>query len=453
MTTIAPRPNIVFIHCHDLGTYLHAYGVQSVHSSNLDRLAHEGVLFEHSFCTAPQCSPSRASLFTGRYPHNNGVMGLTHSNFAWDLNPDETHLAAYLREAGYSTTCIGTVHEGRQTPQSWGYDSYLPAHWGDEVADTATAHLAALDDAQTDAPFYLYVGFIEPHRLPVQGELPGDHTFLHPTAGYGPDASRGVEVPGYLKDTPGTRQELAELQGMVRWVDGQIGRILDAVYAASFNTNTLIIFTTDHGYAMPRAKCNLYDPGIAVALILRYPDRAGWTGGRRIQAMISNIDIVPTLLDLLDVPIPDKIQGVSLLRALDGEDCTPRRTYFGELTYHGYYDPKRCVRTERYKLIANFSTAPAFMDPSQSWRPRSDTVVPENHATAFHPSLELYDLSTDPWELNNLAVDEAWAEVRQAMMRSLYRHMVLTEDPLLNGAVTSPQHTLTQSLLHNSLET
>ena len=377
-------------------------------------------------------------------------MGLTHASFAWDLNPHEKHLAAYLRDAGYRTTCIGTVHEGRQAPQSWGYDTYLPALLGDKVADTAINFIEEEVASQSDVPFYLYAGFIEPHRLPVNGELPGDHTFLHPTAQYGPDVSSSVSIPGYLKDTPGTRHELAELQGMVGWVDEQIGRILDSIYASELNQNTLIIFTTDHGYAMPRAKCNLYDPGIAVALIIRYPGRTGWTGGRRIAAMISNIDVLPTLLDLLDIPIPDKVQGVSLLRVLDGEDCQARKTFFGELTYHDYYDPKRCIRTDRYKLIANFSSAPAFMDASQSWRPRSDTLVPENHAAAYHPSIELYDLVSDPWELDNLAESEVWAEVRLSLMRALYRHMVISEDPLLQGAVKSPQHTLTQSLLEES---
>lgn len=443
---MAERPNIVLIHCHDLGTYLGTYGVTSVNSPNLDRFAAQGVLFERSFCTAPQCSPSRASLFTGRYPHNNGVMGLTHSTFAWDLNPDEKHLASYLHDAGYRTECVGVVHEGRQSPTSWGYDTYHPARWGNEVAQTAIETLSALIDAPDNRPFFLYAGFIEPHRLPGHGELPGDHTFLHPEADYGPDTSRGIDIPGYLKDTPGTREELAELQGMVQWVDAQIGRILDAVYASPASDNTLILFTTDHGYAMPRAKCNLYDPGIAVALMVHYPKR-GWTGGRRIASMISNIDVLPTLLDALDIPIPDCVQGVSFLRALDGEDCSPRQTYYGELTYHDYYDPKRCVRTDRYKLIANFSTAPAFMDPSQSWRPRSDTVVPENRAAAYHPSFELYDLDHDPWELMNLAEDAAWTEVKHSLMRSLYRQMVLTNDPLLQGAVTSPQHRLTQSLL------
>lgn len=445
------RPNIVLIHCHDLGTFLGAYEVSTVRSPNLDRLANEGVLFAHSFCTAPQCSPSRASLFTGRYPHNNGVMGLVHANFAWDLNPDEKHLAAYLRETGYRTSCVGTVHEGRAGPLAWGYEAFHRARWADEVADVAIAQLESLAHDAEAQPFYLYAGFIEPHRLPAgKGELPGDHTFLHPVAEYGPDTTLGVDVPGYLKDTPGTRQELAELQGMVHWVDAQIGRILDAIQASPVAANTLVVFTTDHGYAMPRAKCNLYDPGIAVALILRLPSREGWHGGRRVEPMISNMDVLPTLLDLIGLPIPDTVQGASFQPLLDGEGEAPRDTFYGELTYHDYYDPKRCIRTDRHKLIANFSSAPAFMDPSQMWRPRADTVVPENHAAAYHPHLELYDLREDPWELRDLAEDREWAEVRQNLMRRLYAHMVETEDPLLQGAVTCPQHRVTQALLEEA---
>jgi arylsulfatase A-like enzyme len=451
MTQPAQRPNIVLIHCHDLGTYLHSYGVATVRSPNLDRLAAEGVLFERSFCTAPQCSPSRASLFTGRYPHNNGVMGLTHATFAWDLNPDEQHLAAYLSEAGYKTIGVGVVHEGRQSPTSWGYQDYHPAHWGDEVADVAVAQLDALEAQPPDGPFYLYAGFIEPHRLPLaESDPPHEHGFLHPEADYGPDRTLGVEVPGYLKDTPSTREELAELQGMIHWVDAQIGRILDAVRRSTFDKETLILFTTDHGYAMPRAKCNLYDPGIAVALLARLPSRAGWHGGRRIPTMISNIDVLPTLLDLLDLPIPEKVQGVSFKGVLDGGTAAPRETYFGELTYHDYYDPKRCIRTDHYKLIANFSSAPFYMDPSQSWRPRSDTVEPENRAVAYHPHIELYDLEADPWELDNLADRDEVAGVQTALMQQLYRHMVTTADPLLDGAVTSPQHRITQTLLEET---
>ncbi len=453
MSRESARPNIVLIHCHDLGTYLGAYGVPTVRSPNLDGFAERGVLFTQSFCTAPQCSPSRASLFTGRYPHNNGVMGLAHASFAWDLSPDETHLAAYLRDAGYRTHCVGTVHEGRGGPLSWGYQALHPAHWGDEVADVAIEQLEKLVSDTEAGPFYLYAGFVEPHRLPSgTGELPGDHTFLHPVADYGPDRSLGVKVPGYLKDTPGTREELAELQGMVHWVDAQIGRILDAVESSSVSDDTLVIYTTDHGYAMPRAKCNLYDPGVAVALMLRLPSREGWYGGRHVDGMISNVDVLPTLLDLLGLPIPECIQGKSFRPFLDGQGNTPREVHYGELTYHDYYDPKRCIRTDRHKLIANFASAPAFMDPSQTWRPRADTVVPENHAAAYHPYLELYDLQEDPWELRNVAEDPAFADTRRDLLRRLHTHMVETEDPLLHGAITCPQHHVTQALLEEAAE-
>lgn len=440
------RPNLIIFHCHDLGQFLHCYGVKTVRTPNFDRFAEQGVRFARSFCTQPGCSPSRASLFTGRYPHNNGVMGLTHANFAWDLRPEEKHLAQFLKEAGYTTVAVGVIHETRSGAKRCGYDKHIPKAKAAEGTAAALEELKRL--AAGPKPFFLYAGFIEPHRLhypkdggPMSGLVGFPGPYLQP------DDALGVEVPGYLRDTPGTREELAGLQGAVRHVDEQFGRWLQTIHELGLETNTLVIATTDHGIAMPRAKCNLYEPGLQIAFLLRYPARKGWHGGIVRHEMISNIDVLPSILELIGIPIPANVQGRSFAPLLDGRPYRPRDAIFGELTYHGYYDPARSIRTDTHKLIAYFSTAPAFQDPSQQWRPKSDPVTPENPATAFHPHLELYDLTRDPWEQVDLAKKPEYASVRNELVHRLYQHMVETDDPLLRGAVASPHHETTLKLL------
>lgn len=440
-------PNILIVHCHDLGQYLHCYGVETVQTPNLDAFAAEGVRFSRSFCTSPSCSPSRAAIFTGRYPHSNGVMGLCHATFAWDLHPGERHLAQILREAGYTTAAVGVIHETRSGAARCGYQSYDPPSQATQATDAAIARLAQLRD--DDRPFLLAVGFIEPHRLPAFGaDPPGEHGFT--PAWIKADSALGTQVPGYLRDTPGTRQELAELQGAVRHVDTQFGRLMTALDELGLKQDTLVIFTTDHGVAMPRAKCSLYDPGIGVAFMLRLPARRGWHGGVTQSALVSNVDYLPMLLNLLELPIPSEVQGRSLMALLDNAPYSARDEIFAEMTYHDYYDPRRCIRTATHKLIANFTTAPFFMDPSQSWRPRSDTTSPPNRAMAYHPHIELYDLRSDPWEQQNLADKPEHAAIQRELLRRLHRHLVETADPILAGAVTGPHHRAAQAYLEQA---
>jgi len=444
-----PRPNILLLHCHDLGQFLHCYGVKTVQTPNLDRLAAEGVRFSRSFCTNPGCSPSRASIFTGRWPHSNGVMGLCHANFAWDLNPGERHLAQILREAGYTTAAVGILHETASGYKRCGYERHLPNAKAKPATDAAIGLLSSFR-GKRGKPFFLSVGFIEPHRLGYEaptwpGALPGDNSF--PGPGLEPDDSLGVDVPGYLKETEGTRRELAGLQGAVRHVDTQFGRLLAALKESGLEADTLTIFTTDHGVAMPRAKCSLYEPGVQVALILRLPGRRGWHGGAVRPELISNVDYLPTILELAGVPIPDNVQGRSFAALLDGKAYEPRREVFTELTYHDYYDPRRAIRTETHKLIVNFTTAPAFIDPSQCWRPPSDTMVPANRAVAYHPHVELFDLAKDPWEQRDVAERPEYAAIRADLLNRLRQHLVESQDPILQGAVTSPQHRRAMELL------
>ncbi len=433
---IRRQPNILLLHSHDLGRFLNCYGVRTVHTPNLDRLAAEGILFERSFATAPQCSPSRASIFTGRYPHCNGVLGLTHYPFCWELNSEELHLGQILKTAGYRTAGVGIIHETHLGPKRCGLDEYAANPYATEVANAAIEMLGRFS-RDSGQPFYIQAGTIEPHRLP-NPDPTKDEGFLgsHLVA----DTSAGVSVPGYLLDTPGTRTELGEIQGSVRHVDSELGRIFDTLKQLNLEQNTLVIFTTDHGIAFPRAKCSVYEPGQETAMILRLPSRPGWQGGNRVRTMISNIDYLPTILDAANIPVPSNVQGRSVAPLLDGHSYTAREALFYELTYHDYYDPQRAVRTERYKLIVYFSTAYSFIDPSQSRRPRSDTVVPSNHALAYHSSVELYDLERDPWEQHNLASDVSYADVLENLRGLLRSHMEQTDDPLLKGAVTGPMH-------------
>src|SRR5437899_619554 len=209
------KTSVLFVTCHDLGQHLGCYGQSTVNSPALDRLAGTGVRFARSFCTAPQCSPSRASLHTGSYPHSAGVLGLAHAPYGWRLDPSIPHTAQVLGAAGYNTTLVGMQHLiERGSAYELGYTTVLPVAPAYEEADATVALLREL--ANTEQPFYLEVGFEEPHR-------PYDF------GGAQPDTSRGVAIPGYLPNAPESRQDLAAFQGAISQMDTGVGRILSAL--------------------------------------------------------------------------------------------------------------------------------------------------------------------------------------------------------------------------------
>lgn len=419
----AKRPNIVLITSHDIGRHLGCYGVNSVHSPNIDALAAEGLRFEHAFCTAPQCSPSRASLYTGRYPHANGVMGLCHDYFAWDLHDGERHLANYLAGAGWRTAVAGVSHETRDVNRI-GFDRILagPMENAHRLNEYVLPYLRAeaRRGSKYTEPFYLQIGYFEPHRTEDGFGCSGD----------GEDC---VFVPPFIVDNPSAREDFAQFQGAIRRLDEAVGAVTAALEATGLGDTTIVLFTADHGIPFPRAKCSLYDPGLEIALIVRWR-AAGWKPGS-ISGMVSNVDVLPTLLGLLELPAPAEVQGKRV------DPHAPGRTeIFGEMTYHSYADPQRCIRTERHKLIANFSAGASFMDPTQQWYRKTIPVCPANPVFAHHPPLELYDLETDPMETNNLAWDEESADIRRELGARLRTWMEDTGDPVLHGIPTPPMH-------------
>ena len=317
------RPNIVYLHSHDTGRYVEPYGY-GIRTPNLQRLAEQGMLFRQAHNAAPTCSPSRAALLTGMCPHSAGQLGLVNRGF--DLPDPRHHLVHTLRAAGYHTTLAGVQHV-RWDPRTIGYHQILETggRKAREVAPAAAEFLAAAPPQ----PFFLTVGFSETHRV-----------FPAPAPA---DDARYLRPPAPIPDTPETRADMAAYQASVTALDQGIGMVLGALEAAGLADDTLVICTTDHGPAFPRMKCNLTDHGTGVMLILRGP--GGFCGGRVSDALVSQIDLFPTLCELLQVEPPAWLQGRSLLPLVRGEAEEINDAVFAEVNYHGQYEPQRMIRT------------------------------------------------------------------------------------------------------------
>ena len=433
---MADRPNLILITSHDTGRHLGCYGAAGAPSPNLDALAARGTRLARAFCTQSQCSPSRASIATGRYPHSHGVMGLCHGRFRWDLHDDEQPIATLLKAAGYRTALCGLQHESPR-PEWLGFDVCDFGGLAHAVADKAERHLADL--ARAAQPFYLQVGFVETHR-----GGPGMQFHGHP-----PIPLDDVAVPPWLIDEPAARDEFANLGGAVRALDAAVGRIQDTVDRLDLADRTIVAFTVDHGLPFPRAKTSLYDPGLEVAMMLAGP---GVRAGAVRDELISNVDLLPTLMDLLHLPAPDRVQGRSFAPLLTGRGgYAPADAVFAEMTYHNYCDPMRCIRTATHKLTVNFMPTAGFFNCTQQWRPRCKASAQVAEPAGAHPPLELYDLGADPLERRNLADDEASAALRDELLGRLARHLRDTGDPLLSSLPVPVMFTEAQRMLRDAM--
>ncbi|TRW88014.1 sulfatase [Mycolicibacterium sp. 018/SC-01/001] len=378
------RDNVLLVHWHDLGRYLGVYGHRDVASPRLDALARDGILFTDAHATAPLCSPSRGSLFTGRYPQSNGLIGLAHHG--WEYRPGVRTLPQILSESGYHTALFGMQHE-TSFPSRLGFDEFdVSNSYCEYVVDQATRWLAD----PPDKPFLLTAGFFETHRP-------------YPHDRYDPADPSAVTVPDHLPDTPAVRQDLADFYGSISVADAAVGELLDTLAATGLDRSTWVVFVTDHGPALPRAKSTLYDAGTGIALIMR-PPRDTTVPPRVYDELFSGVDLLPTVLDLLGVDIPAEVEGHSHATHLvsPSRHGDPVRTaVYTTKTYHDSFDPIRAVRTKRYSYIENYAPRPlldlpwdiADSAPGRAVEPLVSTPRPER---------ELYDLAADPTESHNL---------------------------------------------------
>ena len=412
------RPNVVYIDCHDLGDWLGCYGRPWLDTPHVDALAAGGARFAEHIAAAPICMPSRAAIYTGLMPHELGVTGQE----ALLLRDDAPPLAARFRDAGYRTVLCGRPMV-LNDPQEMGFTEQLGTG-REEQAATAAAFLEGAGAG--GAPFLLSVSFTQCHR-PF-----GDR--------YDPAVADRIEVPPYLPDTDATRRDLATLAWQIHDLDRRVGLILAAIDRAGLANDTLVVFTTEHGPAIARAKHTTYDSGLRTALLLRLPGAI--PAGTVVDTMTSNVDLVPTLADLCRLPAPATGGTSWAARLTSGDTRAVRPFAFGEFNWGRrsgawYYTPSRVVRGPRFKLIRGYRRIPIYVDSGWLARYAGDFETVERWYAEPLPDTQLFDLQEDPFELRNRAGESALAAVQADLERRLDEHLRATRDPILSGPVAN----------------
>jgi N-sulfoglucosamine sulfohydrolase len=329
-----PRPNILYLHSHDTGRYVQPYGYP-IPTPNIQQLADEGIVFRQAFCAASTCSASRACLLTGQYAHSNGMLGLAHRGRS--LNDYRHHIVHTLRAVGYHSTLIGEQHISKR-PDIIGYDHVMKIDTT-RVNDVAPAAIDFLTGPPPQ-PFFLSVGFFETHRQ-----------FFTPV----PGAERSVRPPANLPDIPETRLDMASFVQSARSLDRGVGEVLEALDSQGLADNTLVICTTDHGIAFPGAKATMTDGGIGVFLIMRGP---GFPRGVVSEALVSHVDVYPTICELVGVDVPDFVQRRNR-RGRESESFIVRgrardRRQFG---CHGFSLRRPRVTIDLYRTIRGLTVS------------------------------------------------------------------------------------------------
>lgn len=425
------RDNVLIVHCHDLGRFLGAYGPNGVHSPRLDELAAEGILFTRAHATAPLCSPALGSLYTGRYPHSHGLINLVQRG--WEYRRGVRTLPRIMSDAGWHPALFGIQHE-TTFPSRLGFHEFDVSNaYGEYVVAQAADWLR--HRAAASEPFLLTAGLFEAHRP-------------YPRARYTPAALGDVVVPDYLPDTEDVRRDLADFYGAIAHADAGVGQLLDVLAETGLDANTWVVFMTDHGPAFPRAMSTLYDAGTGTALIVRPPRSAGLTP-RVYDELFSGVDLVPTLLGLLDLTGPADIEGLShadnLLATAPRDARTVREHVFSARTCNDVFDRKRAVRTKQYSYIENYGKRPStkVLWGAEDGSPVNVTVPDLDSA---QPERELYDLLADPGETRNLLAgqpgdrDHAVADRLAATLRDWRQNGEDVDAPERTGSAEMVEH-------------
>jgi len=417
---------------------LGCFGNGTIRTPNLDALAASGVRFTNAFTAAASCSPSRATILTGLFPHQSGQYGLQHARHHFSLFDWVEPLPSLLKKNGYRTGLIGKLHVGpsEQVP----FDVMVT---GSEIMggrDVQTMAVKAGEFFKQDmtAPFFLLVGYTDPHRI-GQGfgndkEYPG----VVP-ANYAPAE---IKLPPFLPDFSEARAELADMYQSVSRMDVGIGMVMEQLRLSGRLEDTLVIFVSDNGIPFPGAKTTLYDAGVHLPMIVRDP-HLGKPGSEN-AALVSFVDIVPTILTWTGTVAPNyELPGRAFLPDADGKDPSRSDEVYLSHTFHEItmYYPMRGVRTRQFKYITNLFPELEFpfstdLFASKTWQgvlQRKPQKMGQRkiHDYLHRPPEELYDLERDPNEVKNLVRDSRYQNVLQESRSKLQSLREKTNDPWL----------------------
>lgn len=429
------QPNILLILADDWSyPYAGFYGNKQIHTPNMDSIASRGTVFTHAFCAVPSCTPSRAAILTGKYPHRLGE-GV---NLVGKLDYSITTYVKDFRKAGYK---VAFERKG------WAPGDYLKMGYKENPCGDSLSLDNVLKDLKPDQPFFYWWGTHDPHR----------------NFDYGSGAASGknidsIHVPGYLPNVAETRNDIADYMTEIERMDKEIGQLLNKLEIGNKLRNTIVVITSDNGMPFPHAKANLYDHGTRIPLIIT-DFRNENTQVLTSDAFVNLIDLTATFYDMAAIKNIPEMDGISLLPLLTNSAQKHRAEVYLERERHcmcraemnafaGY--PMRAVRTKDYLYIRNFrphrfpggdetipGTPSVFGDidggPTKIYmmdhRGEKHVTNLFNLAFGLRPAEELYHVHNDPFQLNNLVADSSLTEVKQDLSKKLTTWMKDTKDP------------------------
>ncbi|XP_054277312.1 N-sulphoglucosamine sulphohydrolase isoform X2 [Macrosteles quadrilineatus] len=452
--------NVLIILADDGGFEMKTYQNHVIRTPNLDALAIRSLIFNNSYTSVSSCSP-RSALLTGLPSHQNGMYGLHNGVHNFDSLKNSKSLPNILSEHGIRTGIIGKKHVGQKENYQFDYEETEENNSILQVGRNITRIKLLVRDFLAQGrskPFFLYVAFHDPHRCghthPQYGNFCEKFGNGEPNMGHIPDWTptiykpEEVEVPYFVQDTPAAREDIAAQYTTISRLDQGVGLVLKELGDAGFGANTLVIYTSDNGIPFPTGRTNMYDSGVAVPMLISSP-RPEDRHNQVTYSLSSLLDITPTVLDWFKILYPRKypiFTGRSLLPLLREEHISDNEAVFGSHSLHEVtmYYPMRAIRTRKYRLIHNlnylmpfpidqdFFLSPSFQDILNRTRTKQELKWNRSLKQYYYrPQWEMFDITTDPEELDNLAYNSSFKSVVDGLIARLDVWRRDTEDPWL----------------------